>query len=95
MITLLLNLYHIRSIRISTTDITTITVLSTKMIVTIYEVWQKSIETDFLFTKVFIFFKYQCSPLGQLHTDGDVVPTFDSSAGSFQPLRSSACPLLS
>ena len=39
---------------------------------------QKSNETDFSFTKVF-FFKHQCYPLqnsslGQLHTDGDVVP---------------------
>ena len=25
--------------------------------------WQKSNETDFLFTKVFIFFKHQCYPL--------------------------------
>ena len=45
-----------------------------------YEVWQKSNETDFLFTKVFIFFKHQYqfqnSFLGQLHTNGDVVPTF-------------------
>ena len=37
-----------------------------------YEVWQKSNETDFLFFKVFIFFKHQCYPLqnsslGQLH----------------------------
>ena len=60
--------------------------------------WQKSNETDFLFTKVFIFFKHQCWPLqnsslGQLHIDGDDVPTFGSSAGSLQPVWSSACPL--
>ena len=60
--------------------------------------WQKSNETDFLFTEVFIFFKRQCYPfqnssLGQLHTDGDVVPTFVSSAGSLQPVWSSAYPL--
>ena len=66
--------------------------------ITINEVWQKSNETDFLFTEVFIFFKRQCYPfqnssLGQLHTDGDVVPTFVSSVGSLQPVRSSACPL--
>ena len=28
----------------------------------IYEVWQKINETDFLFTKVFTFFKHQCYP---------------------------------
>ena len=49
--------------------------------------WQKSDETDFLFTKAYIFFKHQCYPLqnsslGQLHTDGDVVPTFLSCTGS-------------
>ena len=37
----------------------------------------------------------QNSSLGQLHTDGDVVPTFGSSAGSLQTVWSSACPLLS
>ena len=42
--------------------------------------WQKSNETNYLFTKVFIFFKHQCYPhqnssLAQLHTDGDVVTT--------------------
>ena len=62
-----------------------------------YEVWQKRNETDFLFTKVFYFFKHQCYPLQnssleQLHTDGDV-PTFDSSAGSLQPVWFPACPL--
>ena len=46
----------------------------------------------------FIFFKHpfyslQNSSLGQLHTDGDVVPTYGSSAASLQPVRSSACPL--
>ena len=61
--------------------------------------WQKSNETNFLFTKVFIFFKHQCYPLqnsylGQLHTEGDV-PTFGSSAGSLQPVWVSACPLYS
>ena len=44
------------------------------------------------------FFKHQCYPLqnsslGQLHTYGDFVPTFGSSAGSFKPLWSSVCPL--
>ena len=62
-----------------------------------YEVWQKSNETDFLLTKVFIFFNHQCyllqnSSLGQLHTDGDVVSTFGSSAGS-QPVWPSTCSL--
>jgi hypothetical protein len=52
----------------------------------IYEVWQKSNEIFFLFTKVFTFFKHQCyrfqnSSFGQLYTDGDVVFTFGSSAG--------------
>ena len=51
------------------------------------EVWQKSNEINFLFKKVFIFYKRQCYPLqnsslGQLHTDGNVVPAFGSSAGS-------------
>ena len=60
--------------------------------------WQKSNKTDYLFTKVFIFFKHQCYPLqnsslGQLHTDVDVVTTFGSSAGSIQPVWSSVCPL--
>ena len=46
----------------------------------------------------FLFFKHQCSPLqnsffGQLHTDGDIVPTFGSSARSLQPVWFSACPL--
>jgi hypothetical protein len=54
----------------------------------------------FLFTKVFIFFKHQCYPLqnsslGQLHADGDVVPTFASSVESLQLIWSSACLLLS
>ena len=40
--------------------------------------------SDFLFTEVFIFIKHQCYPLqnsslGQLHTDGDVVPNFGRS----------------
>jgi hypothetical protein len=53
----------------------------------LYEVKQKSNEADFLFTKVFIFFKHQCYPhqnssLWQLHTDGDVAPISGSSAGS-------------
>ena len=52
------------------------------------EVCEKSNETDFSFTKVFIFFK-QCYPLkssvlGQLYTGGVVVPTLGSSAGSLQ-----------
>jgi hypothetical protein len=58
-----------------------------------YEVRQKSNETDFLFTKVFTFFKHQCYPLqnsslGQLHTNRDIVPTFGSSTGSLQPVWS-------
>ena len=45
----------------------------------IYKVCKLSNETDFLFTKVFIFFKHKCYPLqncslGQLHTNGDIVP---------------------
>ena len=61
-----------------------------------YEVWQKSKETYFWFTKVFIYFKHQCyllqnSSLGQLHTDRDVFPAFGSSAGNLQPVWSSAC----
>ena len=52
----------------------------------------------FLFTKVFIFFKCQCYPLqnsslGELHSDGEVVPTFGSSSGSLQPVWFSGCPL--
>ena len=48
--------------------------------------------------QIFYFFKQQCYPLqnsslGQLHTDGDVVPTFGSSTGSIQSVWSSACPL--
>ena len=58
-----------------------------------YEVGNLSNETDFLFTKVLIFFKNQNSSLGQLHIDEDIVPTFASSAGSLQPIWSSACPL--
>jgi hypothetical protein len=51
----------------------------------IQKVCKLSNETDFLLTKVFIFFKHQCYPLqnsslGQLHTDGDVVLTLASSA---------------
>ena len=61
----------------------------------IYEVWQKSNETDFLFTKVFVFsninvIPFKNSSLGQLHTDGDSVPTYGSNAGSLQPVWSSA-----
>ena len=60
-----------------------------------YDVFKLSNETDFLFTKVFIFFKHQCHPLqngslGQLHTNGDIVPTYGSSAGSLQLVWSSA-----
>ena len=65
-----------------------------------YEVWQKSDETDFLFTKVFIFSNINVHPLqnrsfGQPHTDGDVVPKFSGSAGGLQPVWYSACPLYS
>ena len=61
----------------------------------IYEMWQKTNETDFLITKVFTLFKHQCYPLqnsslGQLHTNGDNIPTFGSSAGSLQLVWSSA-----
>ena len=64
----------------------------------VYKACKLSNETDFLFTKVFIFFKHQYYPLqnsclGQLHTDGDIVPTFDSNTGSLQPVWSSACTL--
>ena len=55
----------------------------------IYKVCKLSNETDLLFTKVFIIFKHQCFTLqnsshGQLHTNGDIVPTFVSSTGSLQ-----------
>ena len=45
----------------------------------------------FYLPKFIFFFKHQCYPLqnsslGQLHTDGDVVPTFGSSAGSLHPV---------
>ena len=55
-----------------------------------HEVWQISNETDFLVSKV-LFSKHQYYPLeynslGQLHTNGDVVPTFSSSAASLQPV---------
>ena len=45
-----------------------------------------------------LFFKHQCYPLlnsslGQLHTYGDVVPTFLSNAGILQPIWFSVCPL--
>ena len=58
----------------------------------------RKVMRHFLFTKVFIFFKHKCYPLqntslGQLHTVGDVVPTFGSSAGSLQPVWPSPCPL--
>jgi hypothetical protein len=61
---------------------------------------QKSNETDFLFTKVVIYFNHQCYPLqnsslGQLHSNEGVVPTFGSSAGNLQPVWSSACPIYS
>ena len=55
--------------------------------------------TPFLFIyQSFYFFKHKCYPfqnssLGQLHTDGDVFPSFGSSAGSLQLVWSSACPL--
>ena len=45
--------------------------------------WQKSNETVLFFTKVFIF-SLQNNSLGQLHTNGDIVPTFGSRAGSLQ-----------
>ena len=51
----------------------------------IYEVWQKSNETDFLLTINFILFTNQGYPLqnsslGHLHSDGGVVSIFRSSA---------------
>ena len=60
--------------------------------------WRKSNETNFLFTKILIFFKHQYyqlqnSSLRRLHTDGDDVPPFGRSAGSLLPVWSSACPL--
>jgi len=53
---------------------------------TLYVVWQKSNETDFLLTMNFILFTNQGSPLpnsslGQLDSDGGVVSIFRSSAG--------------
>ena len=56
--------------------------------------------SDFFIYQSFNFFKRQCYPLqnsslGQLHTDGDVVPTYASSAGSLQLVWSSACLLQS
>jgi len=51
-----------------------------------YEVWQKSNETDFLLTMNFILFTNQGFPiqnsfLGQLHSNGGVVFIVRSSAG--------------
>ena len=66
-----------------------------------YEVWQKSNETDLLLTMNFILFTNQGYPLqnsslGQLHSDGGVVSIVRSSAGrllleylSARPLRCS------
>ena len=64
------------------------------------EVCALSTETYILFTKVFIFFEHQCYPLQnsslvELHTNGDIVSTFDSSVGSVQLVGSSACLLQS
>ena len=57
--------------------------------------WQEGNDTDFSFIKVLFYFifKHQCHPLqssslGQLQTDGDVVATFGSSAGSLPHFRS-------
>jgi len=60
-----------------------------------YEVWQKSYETDFLLSMNFILFTYQGYPLqnsslGQLHCDGGVVSIVRSSAlGTCHPLPES------
>ena len=64
----------------------------------VYEVWQKSDETDFYLPKCLFFsninlYPLQNSSLEQLHTNGDVVPTFGSSAGSLKSVWSSACQL--
>jgi len=65
-----------------------------------YTVWQKSNETDFLFTMNFILFTNQGYPLqnsslGQLHSDGGVVSIFRSSAGRLLLENLSARRLLS
>ena len=59
---------------------------------------RKVMKLIFYLQKFLSIFKHQCYPLqnsslGQLHTDGDVVPAFGSSAGCLQPVWSSACPL--
>ena len=53
---------------------------------TLYVVWQKRKETDFLLTMNFILFtnqgyRLQNSSLGQLHSDGSVVYIVRSSSG--------------
>ena len=61
-----------------------------------YEVWQKSNETDFLLPMNFILFtnqgySLQNSSLGQLHSDGGVVSIVRSSAGRLLLEYLSAC----
>ena len=56
----------------------------------IHKVCKLNNETDFLFTKVFIFFKHQCYLFqnSSLEKNGDIVPTYGSSAGNLQPVWS-------
>ena len=61
----------------------------------LYMVWQKSNETDFLLTMNFILFKNQGYPLqnsslGQLHSDGGIVSIVSSRAGRFMLVHLSA-----
>ena len=62
---------------------------------TLYVVWQKSNETDFLLTMNFILFTnqgypFQNSSLEQLHSDGGVISIVRSSAGRLLPVYLSA-----
>jgi hypothetical protein len=64
----------------------------------VYEVWQKSNETDYLLTMNFILFKNQGFPLqnsslGKLHSDGGVVSIIRSRAGRLLLKYLSACQL--
>ena len=65
--------------------------------------WQKSNETDFIFTKVFYFYffsninviPFKVVPFGGYKPMETLFPVFGSSAGSLQPVGSSAYPLYS
>jgi len=61
----------------------------------LYVVWQKSNENDFLLTMNFILFtnqgySLQNSSLGKLHSDGGVISIFRSSAGRLRLVYLSA-----